>query len=357
MRFSFRWFGPEDSIPLQYIRQIPCVTTVVSSCHNTPAGQLWQREEVAALSRQAAENGLNFSVVEGLPVHESIKLGLDSRDRFIENFITNLGLLADHGVDTVCYNFMPLFGWIRTDLNTRLEDGSFTVSFARSQLEAMNPAKTELKLPGWNFSSKKEELSQMLERYRAMGTEGMWKNLAYFLKAVVPEAERLGIRLAIHPDDPPLPLFGLPRIVSSLEDLLRITALVDSPANSITLCTGSLGSGSQNNVAEITDSMAARGRIAFVHARNVLLAENQDFLESAHFSPCGSLDMAQILSILYRHGFDGAIRSDHGRMVWGEQGKPGYGLYDRAMGICYLSGLWESLACQTCFQPSGCNNN
>ncbi len=352
MKFGFRWYGAEDSIPLRYIRQIPCVTTVVSACYNTPAGQVWKEEEVARLSQEAAACGLTFSVAEGLPVHESIKLGLPGRDSYIENFLANLRLLARHGVDTVCYNFMPLFGWVRTNLNSPLADGSYTVSFCREELDALDPAQADLKLPGWNFSARREELKAMLEQYHALGKEGMWKNLTYFLKAVVPEAQRLGIRLAIHPDDPPQPLFGLPRIVSSLDDLLRLTALVDCPANGITLCTGSLGSGRHNNVAEIADRLGARGRIAFVHARNILLGDGEDFLESAHPSRCGSLDMAQILAILHRHGYDGAIRADHGRMVWGEQGKPGYGLYDRAMGICYLYGLWEALTYQQRLQPS-----
>lgn len=343
MNFGFRWYGPEDSIPLAYIRQIPCISTVVAACYGVPAGQLWPEEEIAALSARCAEHGLAFTVAEGLGVHEDIKLGLPGREGRIETYVENLRRLARCGVTTVCYNFMPLFGWVRTDLDRPLPDGSRTVAFRRAELDALDPAKAELRLPGWNFSAGPGEAGALLEQYRALGRAGMWKNLTYFLQAVVPEAERLGVRLAIHPDDPPLPVFGLPRIVSSLEDLLRLTAIVDSPSNGVTLCTGSLGSGRDNDVAAIADRLAADGKIPFVHARNVLWEAGADFSESAHPSACGSLDMAAILAALHRRGFDGVIRADHGRMVWGERGRPGYGLYDRAMGVSYLAGLWEAL--------------
>jgi len=164
---------------------------------------------------------------------------------------------------------------------------------------------------------------------------------------VAPEAERLGIRLAIHPDDPPLPVFGLPRVVSTLEDLLRLTGAVDLPSNGVTLCTGSLGSSRANDVVKIADRLCAEGKIPFVHGRNVRWEGEEDFCESGHLTASGSLNMAAILAALHRRGFDGVIRADHGRMVWGERGRPGYGLYDRAMGVCYLAGLWEAL-CYSC---------
>lgn len=338
--FGFRWYGPSDTITLDHIREIPPVTEVVTSLYHIPAGALWPEEELAELTRQIEAAGLRFTVVEGLPVHEDIKLGLPGRDKYIDQFAENLTRLARHGVRTVCYNFMPLFGWIRTDLAFPLPDGSTTLAFRREALDAMAPATQPLKLPGWNFSTQPHQLRDLLERYRQLGREGMWRNLRYFLQAVVPEAQRLGIRLAIHPDDPPLPVFGLPRIVSALEDLLEICGIVDLPANGVTLCTGSLGSSPQNDVCAIAQALCSQGRVPFVHARNVALDGPQSFHESGHISASGRIDMAALFRILRENGFDGVIRPDHGRMVWGEQGRPGYGLYDRAMGVCYLNGLW-----------------
>ena len=342
--FGFRWYGPEDAVTLEHIRQIPPVTELVTSLYHIPAGALWPEEDIAA---RAAAAGLHFSVAEGLPVHESIKLGGPERERYIGQFVENLERLARHGVHTVCYNFMPLFGWIRTELEQPLPDGSATLAFHQAALERMNPERDVWTLPGWNFSTRQGEIRTLLGQYRALGEAGLWNNLRYFLQAVVPEAERLGIRLAIHPDDPPLPVFGLPRVVSTLEDLLRLTGAVDLPSNGVTLCTGSLGSSRANDVVKIADRLCAEGKIPFVHGRNVRWEGEEDFCESGHLTASGSLNMAAILAALHRRGFDGVIRADHGRMVWGERGRPGYGLYDRAMGVCYLAGLWEAL-CYSC---------
>jgi mannonate dehydratase len=156
-------------------------------------------------------------------------------------------------------------------------------------------------------------------------------------------AEESGIRMAIHPDDPPRPIFGLPRIVKDRGDLARLLKLVDSPANSLTLCSGSLGAGPQNDVVALAREFGGMGRIAFAHLRNVRVTPRGDFEETAHPSVCGSLDMAAILKALHDTGFDGYVRPDHGRMIWGETGRPGYGLYDRALGATYLCGLWEAI--------------
>ena len=259
--FGFRWYGPEDAVTLEHIRQIPPVTELVTSLYHIPAGALWPEEDIAAQAAQAAAAGLHFSVAEGLPVHESIKLGGPERERYIGQFVENLERLARHGVHTVCYNFMPLFGWIRTELEQPLPDGSATLAFHQAALERMNPERDVWTLPGWNFSTRQGEIRTLLGQYRALGEAGLWNNLCYFLQAVAPEAERLGIRLAIHPDDPPLPVFGLPRVVSTLEDLLRLTGAVDLPSNGVTLCTGSLGSSRANDVVKIADRLCAEGKI------------------------------------------------------------------------------------------------
>ncbi len=343
MKLSFRWYGEDDLVSLSEIRQIPGVKTIVSACYDVPPGQLWKRESVAEIRRKAEKNGLSFEVVEGLPVHEAIKLGDRSRDTYIRYYIENLRLLAGLGIKAVCYNFMPVFGWLRTDLNYQLPDGSHTLAFELERLHGLNPEKEELRLPGWSHSSRQDERKELILRYQELGEQGLRENLKYFLKAVVPKAEEFGIKMAIHPDDPPIPVFGLPRVVSTEEDLDRITAMAESPANGITLCTGSLGSIASNDVVRIAGKFGAKGRIPFVHARNVFRVNEGKFLETGHQTQEGSLNMADILYVLKKEGFNGYIRPDHGRMIWGESGRPGYGLFDRALGAAYLNGLWEAL--------------
>ena len=346
MKLGFRWYGPTDAVTLEQIGQIPGIETIVGACHHIPAGGLWPREDITDIRNQAAQHGLTFEVAEGLPVHEDIKLGLPGRDKYIENYIENLHRMAEGGIKVACYNFMPMFGWIRTDLSHPLPDGSRTLAYEQDVLDHTDPTAGDLALPGWNFSSQKEQLAAMLDQYKALGTEGMWKNLTYFLEAVAPEAQKAGIMMAVHPDDPPLPVFGLPRILSHKEDYLRMMKICDVPANGITLCTGSLGSNQENNVVDMADTFSAMGRIHFVHARNVRHTGPKNFYESAHPTAYGSLDMGKILKTLKDNGFDGYMRSDHGRFIWGETGRTGYGLYDRALGSCYLNGLWEGLGCR-----------
>ncbi len=187
-------------------------------------------------------------------------------------------------------------------------------------------------------------MQALLAEYRDVDEAALWANLEYFLKAIVPVAEEAGVKMAIHPDDPPRPIFGLPRIVKNRDDLARIVRIVDTPANGLTLCSGSLGAGPQNDVEALVREFGAMGRIHFAHIRNVKVDANGDFEETAHLSSCGSLDIAAIVKAYHDTGFTGYVRPDHGRMIWGETGKPGYGLYDRALGAVYLNGLWEALA-------------
>ena len=188
------------------------------------------------------------------------------------------------------------------------------------------------------------ELNALLDEYAGMTGEDLFRNLKVFLDAVIPVCEQADVRLAVHPDDPPWDIFGLPRIVTCEENLDRLLRLHPSPYNGLTLCTGSLGASRGNDVVRLTEKYASQGRVHFVHARNVRLEGERDFRETAHPSDCGSLSLRGVLEALVRTGFDGYLRPDHGRMIWGETGKPGYGLYDRALGATYLSGLWEGLS-------------
>lgn len=343
MQMTFRWYGRDDAVPLSHIRQISYVTGIVSAVYSVPVGEVWSSDDIAAVKAPIEQAGLAFEVVESVPVHEDIKLGAPGRDRLIRNYCETIRNLGAAGVKVVCYNFMPVFDWVRSDLTHRLPDGSSCLAFDNAAVLRMDPARSELSLPGWDESYSKAELRDLMERYRSVSEDRLWENLAYFLKAVIPVCEQAGVKLAIHPDDPPRSLFGLPRIITNRDALRRLTGIVDSPCNGITLCTGSLGCDPGNDVAAIAAEFAQKNRVPFVHARNVLITGAGSFEESGHWSSNGSLDMYAILKALYDGGFDGYIRPDHGRNIWGESGRPGYGLYDRALGAAYLSGLWESI--------------
>ena len=344
MKMSFRWYGPDDPVTLQNIRQIPNMQAIVTAVYDVPVGEVWGRESSAALKKQVEDNGLQFEVIESVPVHEDIKLGKPTRDRYIENYCENIRRLAEAGIRCICYNFMPVFDWTRTQLDHRLPDGSTSLVYYKEQVDAVDPLKSDsdLTLPGWDASYTREELKAVVAEYNKMTEEDLWANLTYFLERIIPVAAECDVNMAIHEDDPCWSIFGLPRIITCEKNLDRFLKIVDDPHNGITLCTGSLGCSAENDVVHMAAKYAAMGRIHFVHARNVAVLEN-GFEERAHYSACGSLDMYAILNALYKNGFNGYIRPDHGRMIWGETGRAGYGLYDRALGAAYLNGLWEAI--------------
>lgn len=343
MKLSFRWYGSEDPVKIEYIRQIPHMHSIVTAVYDVPVGEVWPEESILKLKKQTEDAGLHFEVIESVPVHEDIKLGKPTRERYIKNYQENIRRLGKAGVKCICYNFMPVFDWTRTQLDKVLEDGSNALVYYREQLEGMNPLTGELSLPGWDSSYTKEGLKDLFAEYEKITEEDLWENLRYFLEQVIPVAEEMDVNMAIHPDDPPWPIFGLPRIITCEENIDRFLKLVDKKQNGLTLCTGSLGCTKTNDMVKLTEKYAAQGRIHFMHMRNVKILEDGSFEESAHPSSCGSLDMVAIMKALSDHDFDGYLRPDHGRMIWGETGKPGYGLYDRALGASYLNGVWETL--------------
>ncbi|WP_455014116.1 mannonate dehydratase [Hominenteromicrobium sp.] len=344
MKMSFRWYGSDDKVTLENIRQIPGMEAIVTAVYDVPVGEVWSRESIAALKKQVEDAGLLFEVIESVPVHEDIKLGKPTRERYIENYCENIRRLAEAGIRCICYNFMPVFDWTRTQLDHRLPDGSTSLVYYKEQVDAVNPLESDsdLTLPGWDASYTREELKEVVAEYNAMTEEDLWENLTYFLQRIIPVAAACDVNMAIHEDDPCWSIFGLPRIITCEKNLDRFLKIVDDPHNGLTLCTGSLGCSAQNDVVHMAAKYAAMGRIHFVHARNVAVLEN-GFEERAHLSKCGSLDMYAILNALYKNGFNGYIRPDHGRMIWGETGRAGYGLYDRALGAAYLNGLWEAI--------------
>ncbi len=342
MKMSFRWYGQDDPVSLKYISQIPNMRSVVSAVYDVKPGQVWPEESIKRIKDDCEKNGLIFDIVESIPVPEDIKLGSENADELIEVYCENIRRCAKYGVKCVTYNFMPVFDWTRTQLDKEAPDGSTSLVMYWEQMQGLDPLTDDIDLPGWDASYTKDEIKELFKKYAEIGEEGLWKNLEAFLKKVIPVAEECDVRMAIHPDDPPYPIFGLPRIITNEENLDRFLKIVDSPANSLCLCTGSLGCADFNDIPKMVRKYSAMNRIAFMHIRNVLVMEDGSFEESGHLSKCGSIDMYEVVKALTQTGFDGYVRPDHGRMIWGETGRPGYGLYDRALGAAYINGLFEA---------------
>lgn len=353
MKMTFRWYGSgSDTVTLKQIKQIPGCSGIMGLLDYKAAGEVWEEDEVKAYIDEVHAAGLECEVIESVNVHEDIKLGLKSRDQYIENFIKSAKNLAKHGVKVIIYNFMPVFDWLRTDLAREIpEDGSNSLYYDEAELEGMTPlelvrrtaeASLGFTLPGWE-PARLAELEKTLEQYQSIDADKLRAHYKYFLDGVVPACESCGIVLACHPDDPAWPIFGLPRLAYSQSDFEKIVALHDSPSNALCLCTGSLGSNPDNDIPGIIRHFGKMGRIGCLHMRNVKLLGYRRFREASHLSTDGSLDMYEIVKAAYETCPDTYIRPDHGRMIWDEVARPGYGLYDRALGIAYLNGLWEAI--------------
>ncbi|HCA29977.1 MAG TPA: mannonate dehydratase [Ruminococcaceae bacterium] len=350
MDMSFRWFGKdEDSVTLEQIRQIPGIKGVISALYDIPVGEAWPVYRIHQLKTEVEESGLALLGIESVNVHDSIKAGASDRDRYIGNYITTVKRLGDQGVSLICYNFMPVFDWLRSDLAQERQDGSTVMAYRQDIIDGINPEMMFSQmnadangylLPGWE-PDKMEGLKALFDTYRGVDEQRLFENLVYFLKAVIPVCEEYGVNMAIHPDDPAWPIFGLPRIIHNRENIMRMLKAVDSKYNGLTFCTGSLGTSSDNDLSGMIKELG--DRIHFVHIRNLKIHGKGHFEESAHLSSDGSFDMYAILKSLYDIGFNGVVRPDHGRAIWGEISRPGYGLYDRALGAMYLNGLWEAL--------------
>ncbi|MBE7040333.1 MAG: mannonate dehydratase, partial [Ruminococcaceae bacterium] len=280
-------------------------------------------------------------VIESVPVHEDIKLRRGDYQRYIDNYKENIRRLAKAGVKCICYNFMPVFDWTRSRLDQPLADGSNALVYYREDVAKLDP--TKMTLPGWDASYSPEEMTGLIEEYQKIGEEGLWENLGYFIREIMPVAVECDVNMAIHPDDPPWPIFGIPRIITTEENIDRFLALYDDSHHGLTLCSGSLGCAKFNDYTAMVRKYGKMGRIHFAHVRNIKILEDGSFEESGHLSKCGSLDVVEILKAYHETGFTGYLRPDHGRMIWGETGKPGYGLYDRALGAMYMAGIWETL--------------
>ena len=338
-KMTFRWYGNDDKITLDKIRQIPCMTGIVSAIYDTPVGEVWSNESILAMKKQIEDAGLAFEVVESVPVHEDIKLGNANAKRLIENYKENVRRLGRAGVKCICYNFMPVFDWLRTALKTKANDGTNSHSYNHAQLLKCDPK--NLHLPGWDESYSTQQLNCLLEVYKGISHEKLFENLVYFLNGIMPACDDTGINMAIHPDDPPWDMFGLPRIITGADSYYKMIEAVPDKHNGFTFCTGSLGAGRFNDLPAIAKKYA--DRIYFAHIRQLKYGGEKDFTEAGHLTSAGDLDIYAIVKALVKAGFDGYVRPDHGRNIWGEDGKPGYGLYDRALGAAYLNGLFEAI--------------
>ncbi|MDR2247975.1 MAG: mannonate dehydratase [Treponema sp.] len=350
MQMTMRWFGPGyDSVTLEQIRQAPGVTGVITTLYGTLPGEVWEKDAIRGIKKQVEDAGLSIAGIESVNIHDTIKTGAPEREQYIENYITTLERLGEADIHLVCYNFMPVFDWTRTDLAKKRTDGSTTMAYDQTVIDTIDPdAMTNsinaqskgYVLAGWE-PERLGRLKELFAMYKDVDGEKLLANLQYFIERIMPVCDKYNINMAIHPDDPAWPVFGLPRIVTDEEKLLRLVGAVDNVHHGVTLCTGSLGTNPANDIPDIIRSL--KGRIHFAHVRNLRHNGPGDFEESAHLSSDGSLDVFAIMKALYDIGFDGPIRPDHGRAIWGEVSMPGYGLYDRALGAAYLNGIWEAI--------------
>lgn len=348
MNITFRWYGRgNDTVTLDQIKQIPGTKGIVWALHNVPAGEVWSKEQIKDEVEYIESFGFHADVVESVNVHESIKLGNEDRYKYIENYKETIRNLSAFGVKVICYNFMPIFDWTRTEMFHPLEDGSTALFYEKAKVDELDPLElvrtvseaSDLTLPGWE-PEKLANISELFEAYKEVDETQLWANLEIFLKEILPVAEACGIKMAIHPDDPPWPIFGLPRIITSAESYEKLIEISDSAANGFTMCTGSMGANPTNDMVQIAKKYASRA--PFSHIRNVKIYDNGDFVETSHYTQDGSIDIKGVVAELHKQNYEGYVRPDHGRHLWNEVCRPGYGLYDRALGIMYLLGLWDA---------------
>ena len=354
MQMGFRWYGEgNDKITLADIKQIPGVTSIVWALHHKMPGEVWEVEEIQEVKNQLDKYGFNMDVVESVNVHDDIKIGLPTRDKWIENYKTTIRNLSKFGVKVICYNFMPIFDWTRSNLFYELPDGATAMFYEKGMIQTDYKSmakyildfteKYNMTFPGWE-PERMAKLDELFTAYKDVNHDVLWANLKYFLEAIMPTCHECDIKMAIHMDDPPWDIFGLPRLLVDEPSIDKFLKMVDDPYNCLTLCSGSLNANPNNNVADIVRKHC--DRIAFAHVRNVKHFPNGDFTEASHRDCDGDTGIIEILRAYHDCGFEGYIRPDHGRNLWDEGPgtvRPGYGLYDRALGIMYMLGVWDTL--------------
>lgn len=384
MKKTWRWFGPHDKITLSMLRQIG-VEGIVTSLHDVPNGEVWTVAQIERMKYFIEDSGLTWDVVESLPVSESIKYGGSEREQLLENYKESLRNLGRCGIHTICYNFMPVLDWARTDLSHPWADGGTSLYFSRKHFicfdcfilkrdgaaQSYTPEEVEaarqlydtlseeqkaalvdtiiVKTQGFvsgNISEKDENpverFRQLLSLYRNVTPDILRQNLKYFLQAVMPVCQEWDMRLCIHPDDPPMPLLGLPRIVKNDADIEWLLNCVDDPHNGLTFCCGSLSANPENDIPQLARKYAPRTH--FVHLRSTDVLPNGDFIEADHLH--GRANLIEVCRIFEEQNPDLPMRVDHGRTILGDEQRgynAGYSFHGRMMGLCQMDGVMATI--------------